>query len=342
MLPHYRSVAPFAAVLGIIALATAVQAGNKLYSGSLILHDFANDTTSGKTPPYATYTFLALPLGAHCNPANGGKGKECRKATLQNGAPLVGPGSDTATSLPASPFGFRLGKADLEIETSGSLPPYSGVSYTLTTAELENNVGLFSAGRGPGSFSFVPALGWGSTRAVVAAGKKQFGGVMGLVGKFGTRNAGRTLGGGRWYGRFPDWGVQVAGGSYAEMTTVEGTFSFTSPEVEYKSIAVVTGFPWTTGRVSVSAAGGSGFPTRLVRSGYDNRTPGGGGTIQMVTPRLTHWAAGSHWGDIAVLRVQFAPEPESWLLLAAGLSLVAVLHHSGAGRARRNQNSSTR
>jgi hypothetical protein len=77
-----------------------------------------------------------------------------------------------------------------------------------------------------------------------------------------------------------------------------------------------------------------------VRSGYDNRTPDGAGTIQMVTPRLTHWAAGAHWGDIAVLRIHFAPEPEGWLLLAAGLSLVAVLHHSGAGRTRRGRNSS--
>ena len=76
----------------------------------------------------------------------------------------------------------------------------------------------------------------------------------------------------------------------------------------------------------MSAADGSGFPTKLVRSGYDNRTPDGAGTIQMVTPHLTHWATtGAHWGDIAVLRLQFAPEPESWLLLVAGAGALAVL-----------------
>jgi hypothetical protein len=331
MLPHYRSVASFTAALGILALATDLQAAPKMYSGSLILHDFANDTTSGKTAPYATYTLQALPLGAHCNPTNGGE--SCGTATLHNGAPLAGSG--TATSLPGSPFGFRIEEGKLTIETSGSLPPYSGVSYTLTAANLENASGVFSIGAGPGSFSFTPMQGSGSTRAVVAAGKRQFGGVMRLMGEFGTRAAGSTLKGGVWHGSFSSWGVRVLGGRFAEMTFIPGYFTFTSPELTYLSAAVVTGFPWTTGRVTVSAAGGSGFPTRLVRSGYDNRTPGGGGTIQMVTPRLTHWAAGSHWGDIAVLRVQFAPEPEGWLLLATGLSLLAVLNHSGAGRARR-------
>ena len=337
MLPHYRSVACLAAVLGILGLATTVQAGSKLYSAALVLHDFANDTTSGKTPPYATYTLLALPLGADCNPANGGE--SCGTTTLQNGAPLTHVDGNAATRATTKPPNFVLKKGDLVRRTRGSFPPYPGVSYTVTTASLENDVGDFEAGGGPGSFSFVPWLAEGGTRVGVTAGKRQFGGVMRLAGSFGTENEGRTLGGGTWHGSFPTWGVHVVGGSYAEMTTVTGEFSFRSQMLTYQSVALVTGFPWTTGRVEVSAAGDSGFPTRLVRSGYDNRTPGGGGTIQMVTPRLTHWAAGSHWGDIAVLRVQFAPEPEGWLLLAAGLSLVAVLHHSGAGRARQNRKS---
>jgi hypothetical protein len=323
-------------MLATLVLATDLQAEPKMYSASLILHDFANDTTSGKTPPYATYTLQALPLGAYCNPGN--RGKTCDEATLHGGAPLTGSGSAMLQGS-ALPRGFVLRRGEIGRETSGSLPPYPGVLYTTTAAKLENDQAQFGAGDGPGSFSFVPLLGSGSTRVVVAAGKNQFGGIMRLMGKFGTHNAGSTLGGGRWYGNFSDWGLQVAGGSYAEMKTVRGTFSFTSPPVSYRSVALVTGFPWTTGRVSVSAAGGSGFPTHLVRSGYDNRTPDGVGTIQMVTPRLTHWAAGSHWGDVAVLRIQFAPEPEGWVLLAAGLSLVAVLHHSGAGRSRRGQKS---
>ena len=331
MPPRYRSVACFAAVLGILGLATDVQAGDKLYSASLILHDFANDTTNGSTPPYATYIFLALPLGAQCNPAN--QGETCGTTTLHNGAPLTIMGGTATIQGPAEPPGFMLKKGELLRQTQGSFPPYPGVSYTLTMADLKNDRGGFEIGGGPGSFSFVPWLAEGSTRVAVTAGKRQFGGVMRLAGQFGTQNAGQTLGGATWRGSFPTWGVHVVGGSYAETTTVRGEFSFMSHMLTYQSVALVTGFPWTTGRVSISAAGGSGFPTRLVRSGYDNRTSGGGGTIQMVTPRLTHWAAGSHWGDIAVLRVQFAPEPGSCLLLLAGLGCVAALFRGRSGRA---------
>jgi hypothetical protein len=198
---------------------------------------------------------------------------------------------------------------------------------------LINAKGSFFPGGGPGSFSFVPKFGSGMTRAVVVAGKQQFGGRLRLLGNFGTHAAGKTMLGGFWHGIFPTWGLKAIGDYYGRRDIVSGSFIFTSPPIGYKSFAVVTGFPWTTGRVSVSAAGGSGFPTRLVRSGYDNRTPDGAGTIQMVTPRLTHWAGGAHWGDIAVLRMRFAPEPGSCLLLLAGLGCVAALSRRRPGRA---------
>jgi hypothetical protein len=161
----------------------------------------------------------------------------------------------------------------------------------------------------------------------VAAGKNQFGGVMRLLGRFGTKMAGSTFYGGLWYGEFRKWGVEVVGGSYSEQDTVMGIYRYTSPPVTYASAAVVTGFPWTTGRVTVSA-----YPTMLVRSGYDNRTPAGGGTIQMVSPRLTHWAGGAHWGDVAVMRLKFVPEPSKWLMLVAGLGCLATLYRVRGSR----------
>jgi hypothetical protein len=105
---------------------------------------------------------------------------------------------------------------------------------------------------------------------------------------------------------------------------IKGKISFTSVGLTYSSAAIVTGFPWTTGTVSVQAGGGFGFSTSLVRSGYDNRTTQGGGTIQMVSPRLTHWAGGAHWGDIAILNVKFVPEPKGWLMFVSGAGLMSV------------------
>jgi len=305
-----------ALVLAILGLATAAQATQpKLYTASLILHSFAND---------ATGALQALPLGAQCNPANGGT--TCLTETLHKGAPLSGSGMVNISGM--APFNIVFARDAVSRVTSGSLPPYPGISYTLTTANLQNQKGEFRPGKGPGSFSFVPTLGAGQTHVSVVAGKNQFGGVMQLIGSFGTRTAFSTSGGGRWKGNFPTWGAAVIGAKYGSTIMISGVVSFTPLSLTYPSVAVVTGFPWTTGQVSVEAAGGSGFPTALVRTGYDNRTDQGNGTIQMVAPRLTHWAGGGHWGDVAILNVKFVPEPKAWLMLVAGLGFLGAMHRA--------------
>ena len=73
-----------AIALGSAAPATAMT-GLKMYQGSLSLHFFGNDTTNLPTPPFSAYVFVALPLGAHCNPY-----LACTTATLQKGASLTG------------------------------------------------------------------------------------------------------------------------------------------------------------------------------------------------------------------------------------------------------------
>jgi hypothetical protein len=98
----------------------------------------------------------------------------------------------------------------------------------------------------------------------------------------------------------------------------------------------VDAFPWTTGLVVVSGIRGA-YPTLIVRSGYDHRTPMGSGTIQLVTPHLANWIGqdcpfsgcaprSETTGAIAILRLRFAPEPSSWLLLLAGLGGLGALH----------------
>jgi len=304
-------------VLAILGLATAAQAAQpKLYSARLILHSFANDSTGA---------LQALPLGTWCNPANG-RGTTCFQTTLHEGAPLIGKGPQFL--IGSAPAGFLFESGAIVRETRGSLPPYPGISFTKTTADLGNASGTFRSGSGPGSFNFVPALGAGQTHVAVVAGKNQFGGVMQLIGSFGTKMAGSTSGGGKWRGEFSTWGVTLVGASYAKTVTISGSIMFTALDLTYPSVAIVTGFPWTTGTVSVVAAGGYGFPTALVRNGYDNRTDRGGGTIQMVAPRLTHWSGGTHWGDIAILNVKFVPEPKGWLMLVAGFGFLGAVHHA--------------
>ncbi len=98
---------------------------------------------------------------------------------------------------------------------------------------------------------------------------------------------------------------------------------------------MVRGWPWTTGEVRVYAYGdylsdSSFFPEFLARSGYDNRTAQGGGTIQLVTPHLIDWAGPLQHGAIGVLRIEFIPEPSSGLALLAGAGLLGVLYRRRA------------
>lgn len=92
------------------------------------------------------------------------------------------------------------------------------------------------------------------------------------------------------------------------------------------------GFPWTTGVVLATATGGP-FPTFFRRSGYDNRTAKGLGTIQLVAPQIVKWEFPDrdapwdrHTGAIGILKLKFVPEPSGWVVLIAGLGVLTVLY----------------
>jgi hypothetical protein len=73
--------------------------------------------------------------------------------------------------------------------------------------------------------------------------------------------------------------------------------------------------------------GTSGTPRRR-GTGYDNRTAGGVGNIQLVTPSLTHWLSpswNSHTAQVGMLKIQ-VPEPGAVLLLAAGGGVLGLLY----------------
>ena len=47
----------------------------------------------------------------------------------------------------------------------------------------------------------------------------------------------------------------------------------------------------------------------------------------MVSPPLTRWlqpAVNFETGGIAILRIKFVPEPQAWVMLVAGASLLCV------------------
>jgi hypothetical protein len=92
------------------------------------------------------------------------------------------------------------------------------------------------------------------------------------------------------------------------------------------------GFPWTTGIVAITATDGF-FPTLFQRTGFDNRTSMGQGTVQLVAPQIVKWDFPNreapwdrHTGAIGILQIKFVPEPASWLMLVAGTAFLGVLY----------------
>ena len=96
------------------------------------------------------------------------------------------------------------------------------------------------------------------------------------------------------------------------------------------SIITVIGsrFPWTTGSITLAATGRGPGDTVHYAHGYDNRasTASGKGTLQLVSPIITHWwgTKDIETGGIAVLKIKFVPEPQTWAMLIAGISLLGV------------------
>jgi hypothetical protein len=93
--------------------------------------------------------------------------------------------------------------------------------------------------------------------------------------------------------------------------------------------AVGSRFPWTTGAVTVTAIARGPHKTVHYEHGFDNRnttTSLGKGTIQLVSPVITRWFGYTDYetGGIAVLRIKFVPEPQTWAILIAGVSLLGV------------------
>jgi hypothetical protein len=262
------------------------------------------------------------------------------KGLVQAGQPIAGKWGAVTTGEPAfGGFTFAAAPAGAAgVRTTGqagdflALYPYV---YSYTYATLRNDAGIFGPGKGPGSFNLVYTR---DTKAVASINVKQgsakFGGTMRMLGALTSKVCYYRNGGCSYTQK--NWRYDAVGAAaYTYESVVTRGYLASYRHYYYctlfcPSYIDVFGyrFPWTTGSVTVQAA--DFHKTVHYAHGYDNRnttTPSGRGTIQLVTPVLTRWSQPG-WifetGGIGILRIKFVPEPQTWVMLVAGASLLGL------------------
>jgi hypothetical protein len=389
------------AVLLVVGFAMNASAGPRLYSGSIIIKGFSNDTTDGTTAPFTMNTPFPMPFGKNCRigafvpaqtsngtwgswsiPAYGGQAAtlhtsasksviaSCEGTGYSDGEPLIAGGSfwigatlsTTGTfytpRTPASPKGFAINEGDFFQTTSGgSQPGDSPYLFAKNYAQLWNGLGNFGASQGPGrlgggvlfSGPRTPPLDGARGSITVTPGPNKFGGTMRLLGTAYS-----------FEGFYSTWLVDTNIAKYTWLLDYHGATGSVSgsnivPKFGSSTAAYIgrnkhltnvttvhaTAMSWTTGTVTVTATGGP-FHTVIARRGYDIRNSIGAGGIQMVSPMLTRWVfdsatKGYYTGSVATLHLcihlshseyQCVPEPEGWMLLSGGLSLLGLLYRA--------------
>jgi hypothetical protein len=211
--------------------------------------------------------------------------------------------------------------------------------YSYTYATLRNDVGSFGSGKGPGNATLNYVYGEPAATIIIKQGKARFGGTMRMLGALTTkvcyfRQGGCSLANMNW--RYDAVGAKAYTTGGPTMALKSGylatylVYPRNPGYTKHQSTIEVQGarFPWTTGSVTVKATGRGPHKTVHYAHGYDNRTPTNHmGTIQLVTPVLTRWlqpCCKFETGGVGILRIKFVPEPQMWVMLLAGVSLLAV------------------
>jgi len=266
------------------------------------------------------------------------------KGKVQLGHPVAGSWNASVTASGGFSFAAAPATGPGGFRTTGLVGEFTNTYpyiYSYTYATLRNDAGVFGPGKGPGSFvlNYPPAAGTYVAGITVKQGPAKFGGTMKMLGALTTKvcywlQAG---GGGCSLGN-NDWLYHLVGASASTSSgVVTMGYTYTHTEIYYNTAngqtslltVVASRFPWTTGTVTVTAIGRGPHKTVHYAQGYDNRntTTGlGKGTIQLVTPILTRWFgyADFETGGIGVLRIEFVPEPQTWMMLVAGASLLGL------------------
>jgi hypothetical protein len=264
---------------------------------------------------------------------------------VQKGHPVVG--TFTAVTTGNKLGGFTFGAAPASgsggIRVTGLVGEFAAsypYIYSYTYATLRNAGGIFGPNYGPGSFNIAYTEGAGTVASIrVKQGANKFGGTMEMLGALTTKacyysNNGCLLGKNDWkYNVAGASGVMMAAGvvTAGYVTTYTAMYYHTGLRATSTITGVGSRFPWTTGTVTVTAKGRGPHKSFHDEHGYDNRnttTPYGKGTIQMVSPLLTKWFGEEEYETvgIGILRIRFIPEPQTWAMLLAGASLIAVGH----------------
>jgi hypothetical protein len=304
----------------------------------------------------------------HATPTTVYDPRYCSPAKRQRGHPATGYGDGTTTSRliigTGTPPAILLQQSAIGVTgVTGYRPgsdPYDTGRFSRSSASFVNDAGSFFAGGGPAAHGTVTKTSMytytytypgpnnqrtGTWR--IYPGKNAFGGAMGLLGQIRTYyRAGLHL---TIKGKLPI--IPAIGHPLSNTIISYGTmgttyfqnpfatrfvshfcwFSECSTRRSYEVLGSAT--LWTTGRVLIRFQQ-SGiyftYPSATVSgTGYDNRTAGGLGNIQLVTPTLVHdrggWAGERHTAQIGVLTIQ-VPEPWSVALLITGLATLCGLY----------------
>ncbi len=265
------------------------------------------------------------------------------KGLVQAGNPITGTLSATTTGTQKGGFNFPGAPATgaSGIRATGVVGEFAALYpyvYSYTYATLRNQAGFFGPGSGPGDFTILKKQGANTiARMRVTEGAAKFGGTMTMLGALTTkvcyfRNGGCSLGENDW--RYDAIGTAAP----TKAGVVTNGYVVTFKAYYYHTALMATStidvegsrFPWTTGSVTLTATGRGPHKTVHYTQGFDNRnatTPTGKGTIQLVTPVLTRWlqpAVNFETGGVGILRIKFVPEPQTWAMLIAGVSLLGV------------------
>jgi hypothetical protein len=293
----------------------------------------------GKIPPLFRSPAFFTPGGqpnetvcdGYSRSSMGGKGR------VQAGAPVTG--SWSATTGANGAFNFAKAPASAGgIRVTGQVGEFAAIYpyvYSYTYATLRNDKGSFGPGSGPGNFNLLLKQGVKVASITVKEGAAKFGGTMTMLGNLTTkvcyyRNGGCSLGANNW--RYDAIGTSAPTKNgvvtVGYLATYKAYYYHTALHATSTIDVEGSRFPWTTGSVTLTATGRGPHKTILYTQGFDNRTTTSGkGTIQMVTPTLTRWlqpALNFETGGVGILRIRFVPEPQTWAMLFAGVSLLGV------------------